>query len=110
MRYKCNNPQCSKFGESEFYSNETYKYINGKLTGENSLCPSCGKEREEINPNKDIPLSQKNLAIAEYSSASPEKKREMLKKRSHDHFDSHVKERKDYLMDKAMKEMKNLGK
>ena len=58
----------------------------------------------------DVPLSEKNVNFGQYSSASTEQKREILKQRSHEHFEKKVKERKDYLMNKAIGEMKSLGK
>ena len=40
---------------------------------------------------------------------SKDRKIEVLKKRSHEHFKSKLKERKDELLNKAMTEMKNLN-
>lgn len=109
--YVCNNEKCENFGVREEITREVFKYISGKgLVGEHSVCPCCGEDREYINPNSDIPLDEKNVGFGMYSSASTEQKREMLKKRSHEHFNKKVKERKDYLMNKAMSEMKGLGK
>ena len=110
MKYICHNPKCDKYEIPDDYSSETYVFRNGHLVGEHCNCPICGQLREEIDPNKDIPLSQKNIEIGTYSSMSPEQRREALKKRSHEHFLKNVKERKDGLINAAMKEMSDYKK
>ena len=110
MRYVCRNEECPKCGVEEYLSTEHFKMKDGHLVGEHAACPACGYERVEVNPNDNIPLSEKNIYAGRYSSASAEEKREILKKRSHDHFNKEVKERKDYLMNKAMTEMKGMTK
>lgn len=109
--YVCNNEKCKNFGLHQDITREVFKYVSGKgLVGEHAACPECGEDREYVNPKADVPLDEKNVGFGMYSSASAEQKREMLKKRSHEHFNNKVKERKDYLMNKAMSEMKSLGK
>ena len=109
--YICNNKDCSEFGVEREITREIFKYVSGKgLVGEQAPCPCCGVDREYVNPKSNVPLDEKNIGFGMYSSASTEQKRDMLKKRSHEHFNAKVKERKDYLMNKAMSEMKGLGK
>lgn len=79
MEYICNNHKCPNYGKKEYFSSETYKYRNGRLVGEHIQCPECGVEREEVNPNKDIPLSEKNIGIGLFASMSKEQKQEVLK-------------------------------
>lgn len=110
MKFVCRNEQCEKFGIEEEYLSNTYKIINGKLQSNNAPCPCCREIREEINPNKDIPLSQKNIDIAKYSSASPEDKRAMLKKRSHDHYEKEIKPFKEYQLHETVKNFKEASK
>jgi hypothetical protein len=110
MKFVCRNEQCEKFGIEEEYLSNTYKVINGKLQSNNAPCPCCGQIREEINPNKDIPLSQKNIDIAKYSSASPQDKREMLKKRSHDHYEKEIKPFKEHQLHETVKNFKEASK
>lgn len=110
MEYTCNNPECEKFGIKDYYSSETFKVDSkGHLVGSNCLCPKCGAIREETNPNSNIPLSEKNIGIGKFSSASPEQKKEMLRKRTHEDFNKKVKEKKDHLMNQAMTEMKGMS-
>lgn len=111
MIYICKNKECKNYNKvDDSLTQENYFYRNGILTGEHQQCPVCGSKREDISEN-NIPLSQKNISFAnKYSNASTEEKREILKKRSHEHFNKEVKERKDYLMDKAMTEMRGLKK
>lgn len=109
--YICRNEKCPCFDVPDEITRETFKYVSGEgLVGEHAACPSCGERREYVNPKADVPLSEKGVNFGQYSSASTEQKREILKKRSHEHFESKIKERKDYLMNKAIGEMKSLGK
>jgi len=110
MKFVCENPDCPKFGIEDEYLSNTYKVINGKLQSNNAPCPCCGQVREEINPNKDIPLSEKNIDIAKYSSASPQDKRAMLKKRSHDHYEKEIKPFKEHQLHETVKQFKEASK
>lgn len=110
MEYVCNNPNCAKFGVKEYLSSETFRFKDGKLVGVHAPCPCCGNVREEINPNKDIPLSEKNIGISLYNGMSVEQKREALKKRSHEHFQKEIKEKKDGLINKAVTEFSEMSK
>lgn len=110
VKFICKNEECKRKGvEDEYYSN-TYRIVNGHLQSNNAPCPCCGQIREEINPNKDIPLSQKNIDIAKYSSASPEDKRAMLKKRSHDHYEKEIKPFKEHQLHETVKQFKDASK
>ena len=109
-KFICNNKDCKKFGVEDEYTSMTYKVVNGHLQATVAPCPCCGEIREEINPNKDIPLSQKNIDIAKYSSASPEDKRAMLKKRSHDHYEKEIKPFKEHQLHETVKNFKEASK
>ena len=93
--------------QKDEYLRNTYTMIDGHLVSTNAPCPCCGKVREEINEAANIPISEKNLMYGEYSSASPEQKREMLKKRSHEHFEKYIKESKEEKINAAVKAFKN---
>ena len=109
--YLCENKNCARYGHQETVTRESFKYVSGVgLVGENAKCPICGQMRKYVNPDANVPLSEKNIGFGMYSSASAEQKREMLRKRSHEHFNKKVKERKDHLMNQAMTEMRGLGK
>ena len=110
MKYVCKNSDCPEYGKEVYLSSETFRFRNGNLVGEHAECPTCGKLREEINPNKDIPLSEKNISINLYDGMSMEQKREVLKKRSRQHYDKEIKERKTELLNKAVNEMRDLQK
>nr|DAP89570.1 MAG TPA: restriction alleviation protein [Caudoviricetes sp.] len=109
-KFICRNEACKKFGVEDEYTSLTYKVVNGHLQATVAPCPCCGEIREEINPNKDIPLSEKNISIGKYASASKEQKTEMLKKRSHDHYEKTVKPFKEHQLNEAMKQMKEYKK
>lgn len=109
-KFICKNKDCKKFEVEDEYTSLTYKVVNGHLQATVAPCPCCGEIREEINPNKDIPLSEKNISFGKYASASKEEKTEMLKKRSHDHYEKQVKPFKDHQLNEAMKQMKEYKK
>ena len=105
----CKSADCRNEKKKDYYSSEVYKYINDSLLGEHQRCPKCGEMRKEINPANNVPLSEKNIGINLFDGMSKDRKIEVLKKRSHEHFQSKLKERKDELLNKAMTEMKNLN-
>lgn len=109
-KFVCENKDCPKFGIEEEYFSNTYKMVNGELQSNNAPCPCCGEIREEINPYKDISLSEKNIDIAKYSSASPQDKRAMLKKRSHDHYEKEIKPFKEHQLHETVKNFKEASK
>lgn len=108
IKYICQNPECPNFQKEEELTREIFVFRDGHLVGKNRPCPKCGQLREEINPNASVPLSEKNLSIAQFSSMSVEQRREALKKRSQEHFKKEVKERKDGLLNQAMTEMRGI--
>ena len=110
MKFICENPDCSKFGIEDEYITTTFRIVDGHLQSKDAPCPSCGQIRREINPYKDIPLSEKNIEIGKYSSASPEAKRAMLKKRSHDHYEKEIKPFKEHQLHEAVKNFKEASK
>ena len=111
MKYICINPDCKKYNQEEYLTGETFKFKDGKLIGSNCCCPKCGKERKEVkDPDADLPLSQKNIRINNMGSMSMEQRREVLKKRSHEHFKKEIKERKEGLLNAAMSEMNDFKK
>lgn len=104
MKFVCENPDCIKFGIEDEYFTNTYKSIDGKMVSNNAPCPKCGKIRREINENANIPISEKNISIAEYSSLSPEDKKTVLKKRSHEHYKKEIKPLKEHKIQEAVKQ------
>lgn len=106
MKCVCKNKDCKRYGKVDFYPTTTYRLVNGELVSDDIRCPSCGEVREEINDNAKIPLSEKNVGIGQYTMASPDEKREMLKRRSHEHFEKEVKPFKEYQINEAMRQFK----
>lgn len=106
-KFVCENKNCKDYGVIKFYSKESYSIVNNKYISSNQKCPQCGKMRKEILNN--TPLSKKNISMAKYTSASPEIRKEILKKRSHDHFNKHVKHAKEDKLRETVKNFKNLG-
>ena len=84
--------------------------INGQLVSNNAPCPCCGKIREEYNPNANVPLNEKNIEIGKYTMASSESRKEMLKKRSHDHYEKEIKPFKEHQLHEAVKQFNDASK
>lgn len=110
MKYICRNPNCKKYNQEETLIKEAFKYKGGRLVGEHCNCPVCGKEREEVNPNIDVPLSEKGVNIGQYSSMSATERRESLRKRSHEHFNKEIKERRDDMQSQVKSEWREYNK
>lgn len=112
MIYICNNPLCSENGVRHEYLINNFKYsaIDHRLVSEHEECPKCGCKRTIINEAENIPIGEKNVGIGEYTGASAETKREMLKRRSHEHYEKHIKERKEYMIHEAVSNFKEASK
>lgn len=109
-KYICENPDCPNYGKEEAFVSETYRLVGDKLQGKNAPCPVCGVVRREINPNESIPISEKNIELAKYTMASSEGRREMLKKRSHEHYEKEVKPYKEHKLREAVSAFKEASK
>ena len=105
MKFVCTNTHCADCGVPFEYSRNTYRMIDGRLVSNNAACPKCGELRKEVNDG-DVDLRSMN--IGRYSGSSMEDKREILKKRSHDHFNKEIKEYKENQLHEAMNQFKNL--
>lgn len=108
MYYVCINEDCPEKGNKVYYSSERYKYVNGELRGENCVCPFCGSIRKEVSKSEEIPLSEKNVGMNFFQGMSIPQRKEALKKRSHEHFEKHVKEYKTHLLNEAQNEMRDM--
>ena len=109
-KFICRNPECPKFGIEDEYTSNVYRMVDGHLVSNNAPCPSCGQIREENNPAEKIPLSAKNIDIGRYTMASPEERKEMLKRRSHEHYEKEIKPFKEHKLYEASKQFKDAVK
>ena len=107
-KFICHNSQCPKCGEVEEIFSNSYHLVNGKFQSNNAPCPHCGQIREEISDN--TPLSQKNISLGTFTMASPEQKKEMLKKRSHEHYEKEIKPMKEHQLNEAMNQFRDMTK
>lgn len=108
MKCVCKNKNCKRYNIVDYYPSTVYRFKNGELVSDDIACPCCGSIREEIVD--ETPLSQKNIDIGRYTMASKEQRTEMLKKRSHDHFVKKIKPYKDYRINEAMEQFKQISK
>ena len=109
MEFICENKNCENYGKKFKFYNNTYRMINGALVSNNAPCPCCGQIRKEVNPD-DVPLSEKNIDLMRYDMSSPEEKREILKKRSHEHFEKKIKPYKEHRLNDAVKTFQEASK
>jgi hypothetical protein len=107
-KFVCENKNCPKFGIEDEYPSNIYKLVNGKFQSNNAPCPFCTKVRTEIL--NSVPLSEKNIEIAKYSKSSAFEKKEILKKRSHEHFEKEIKPFKEHQLHETMQQFKNASK
>lgn len=99
----CKNNGCKLYNQPEEILTNNYKMIDGKLVSDRAQCPCCGAIREEHSSGEDIPLSEKNISIGEYSSLSKEGRTAMLKKRSHEHYNKKIKGKKQAMINEAVR-------
>ena len=111
MKYVCENPACSECGKEEYMSSETYSFRGERLVGKHADCHVCGQERREIkNPAANASPAEKNIVLLKFNMASSEGRREMLKKRSHDHYEKEVRPVKEEKLRKAVESFKEASK
>ena len=91
-RFKCINENCEMFNKEIFhYSARFYFHINtDKRFDHNKDCEKCKEKLEYIEEetNGDI-----NFYFASFGSQSPERKKEILKKRADEHNRTKMKDR-----------------
>lgn len=106
MKFICKNLDCEGVNKEEEFYNNSKKFIDGALVSVNAPCPICGQMREEVGNN--TPLSQKNIAVGKYSSASPEDRKKMLQQRAHNHFKKEVEPYKKHRLDEAVTQFSSI--
>jgi len=88
-------------------------YYNGRFVCDNPNCPTKGSSKkmyvwsdrvsepgctECFHPLREVFEEEKPLFnIGKFSNLSTEEKRKVMKKRSHDHFEKNIKQRKDWM-------------
>lgn len=107
MEYICENSSCPDFNKKDYFSFESYSFRKGVgMVGKNANCPKCGKIRREINPNAEVPLSEKSIGFNFFNGMTLEQKKAMLKQRSHDDYLKHTKDKRESLLNQAQSEFK----
>lgn len=106
MKFICSNEECPKFKQEQDFIKTTHKYDkNMNLFCVQGIC-SCGNKMEDVTQR--APLSEKELSMSKFSLMTPEQKKAALKQRSSDHYKKEIQDKRHGLLDKAIKEMKNL--
>lgn len=109
-KFICENADCERLGKVEEIFQNRYSFINGRMVNPNAPCPSCKKERKEINENANTPVGEKLVSLPKYSSMTKQQQQEVLKKRSHEHFKKEVKPFKEHQLNQAVQAFKETGK
>ena len=105
---KRNNFKCKDCGNEYFVSKYAHHFVDGDLVLYGTYyCPECASTntcelpRPKTNYNFGVP------AYGKFSSASDEKKKEILQKRADDHYNRKGKEEKRERFKATMKKLKN---
>lgn len=109
MIYICENKDCSEYGKEHIHMQNSYSLVNGEWVSNNAQCPCCKKLRKEINPD-EVPLSEKNIDLLRYDMCDKQQQREILKKRSHEHFEKEVKPYKEFRIQTEMDKFKEASR
>lgn len=109
MKFVCRNKECSNYNVEYNYLSNTYKYIDGVLLSNHAECPKCGCIREEINTD-DVPLSEKNIDLLRFDMCTPEQRKDILKKRSHEHFKKEIEPYKQEKINQAVNNFKEASR
>lgn len=105
MDCKCTNTKCAHFDKVDHEYSITISYSkNGEKFCAQQVCPYCGQMREDVT--EVIPPAKKNIQMGRYTSMSKDQKTDVLKKRSHEHYNKELKEQSEFKMQSAMKEMR----
>ena len=103
MKVICKNVNCQEFDKEIEVADWDGLHSYGLFVLKQ--CPNCKKLRQIIpgslvEQDKDS-VGFEGVAFAKIGSMSPQERKQVLKKRSNEHFKKHIKPRKEYL-DRAM--------
>ena len=93
MAYECINEDCSEVGQSKEFLNVTTKFKDGEVLEINSktkkelICEVCKKKLKLVSSKGKF-----NVMYGKFSSATPEQKKEILKKRAWRNRDKEVED------------------
>lgn len=98
MKVECENRECSQFEEVV----ETKDWDGRDSYGLYLLrqCPVCHKKRKLVELESvpsETPIGFEKVSFGKISSMSMQDRKKILKKRSNEHFNKNIKERKEYL-------------
>lgn len=104
MKYTCNNPNCER------YQIEVEVQWNGSdaLDLKNkTMCPVCRDKMKCLDKSSATNSSVQNITTSKLSTMSILERKEMLKKRSDDHYRRTIKNKKEFLDNQFIKQAKN---
>lgn len=97
MKVICKNVSCQEFDKEVEVPDWDGLHSYGLFMLKQ--CPSCKKLRKAIYDEKlkEESVGFENVAFAKIGSMTPQERKKVLKKRSNEHFQKHIKPRKEYL-------------
>lgn len=106
MIFVCENIDCPDYEIEEEVTRTRYRLVDGEMVSDSAPCPVCGHMRREIS--EEIPLSEKNVNFGDMRMSTVEGRREMLKQRSHDHYEREIRPEKEERIRRAMGRFNNV--
>lgn len=82
---------CKDCNEKKMVPKYSYNGVTYKSSGQEITCPTCKKAMEYVEHFKGFP------AVSVYAMKTKEEKRNILKKRAKDHYEKHIKEKKNFM-------------
>ena len=105
---KRNNFKCNDCNNEFFVSKYAHHFVDGKIELYGTYyCPECASTNTCELPKKATDYSKGAPYYGKFSSASDEKKKEILQKRADDHYKRKGKEEKRERFKATIKKMKN---
>lgn len=104
MKYTCNNPNCERYQIEVEVQWDGSDVLNLKYK---TTCPNCHQKMKCIDSVQNN-NSVQNVVTSKLSTMSIVDRKQMLKKRSDDHYMRSIKSKKEYMDNQFIKQAKNI--
>lgn len=104
MNYICENPSCEGYNKTVVVQWDGSNALDLK---NKTTCPHCNQKMKSIDSTKTR-VSIHNVATSKLSTMSIIDRKQMLKKRSDDHYKKNIKDKKEYMDNQFIKQAKNI--
>lgn len=90
-KFVCSNTKCERLGKEVIIQKVRWKFDRTYMTMTHGVrCDECGDMMEYIDEKKEGDI---NVYFGKFAAKSPEQKKEILKKRAHNHNMTKMKDR-----------------